>query len=220
MAEGFPPDLDKGSGADAVLAPALDPDDPFENPSRLLDRLNARAFHEPIVQRWMGRFTQQARRQLRRVEGRLDIGFDIEDVIQEFWLRFLTSHDDVKWNSLAHLNAYARMLIRRVAIDRARQRRSSKRGGDRVDVHLDDIEIGHDPSIAQGNAAFYEKALDQLSGRERRLMDLHFLGGYTHEEVAEILGLRSVGAARIALHRALRKLKALYGAHKRGGQPL
>ncbi len=55
-----------------------------------------------------------------------------------------------------------------------------------------------------------EEALRQLDPRLRAVFFLKDVEGYSHEEIAELLGI-SVGAARVRLHRARRKLRQYLG---------
>jgi RNA polymerase sigma factor (sigma-70 family) len=45
-----------------------------------------------------------------------------------------------------------------------------------------------------------------LDSDEKHLVTMHYLEGYKYTEMAEILG-RSAGALRVAVHRAINKLK-------------
>ena len=53
-------------------------------------------------------------------------------------------------------------------------------------------------------------ALRALPGNLRVVFMLRDIEGYTHAEIAELLGIRS-GTAEVRLHRARRKLRALLG---------
>jgi RNA polymerase sigma factor (sigma-70 family) len=52
-----------------------------------------------------------------------------------------------------------------------------------------------------------EHLLDQLPPRQREVCLLHS-GGYSHREISRILGI-TIGASKVALHRAVRRLQAL-----------
>lgn len=56
-----------------------------------------------------------------------------------------------------------------------------------------------------------ERALGELSGPLRDVFLLKEVEGYPHEEIAEMLGIR-VGASKVRLHRAKKRLRELLGA--------
>jgi RNA polymerase sigma factor (TIGR02999 family) len=97
----------------------------------------------------------------------------------------------------AHFLALASQVMRRILVDHARSRHSNKRGGDAFRVTLDPavFEDGAAPEI--GLLAL-DIALDALAVEEpglARAVELHYFGGLTAEESAEVTG-RSVHSAR------------------------
>jgi RNA polymerase sigma-70 factor (ECF subfamily) len=80
--------------------------------------------------------------------------------------------------------------MRRVLVEHARRRRAEKRGGGWQRVPLDDLlEHFEQPS---GDIVALHEALDQLAAddpREAEIVQLHFFGGQTFPEVAELLGV-------------------------------
>jgi RNA polymerase sigma-70 factor (ECF subfamily) len=55
-----------------------------------------------------------------------------------------------------------------------------------------------------------ERALAQLPPRYREVVVLHELEGYTHDEIAELLGIEP-GTSKSQLHHARRRLRTLIG---------
>ena len=106
------------------------------------------------------------------------------------YLRLL--HDqDLPWESRSHLLGTAAVAMRRLLIDRARERQAQKRGGGMTPVELDE-----GMAAAADTAAAEVLALDQALGRLEavdarlaRVVELRFFGGLTVEEVAEALGV-------------------------------
>jgi RNA polymerase sigma factor (TIGR02999 family) len=80
--------------------------------------------------------------------------------------------------------------MRNILCDRARQKRSLKRGGDRERV---DLEVAHlafeDPSedILALDHALTE--LEQADPRKAQIVVLHYFAGMTMPEIAEIIGV-------------------------------
>jgi len=128
-----------------------------------------------------------ARRQLRN-EG---IGHTLNTtaLVHEAYLRLATpSHLDI--GGRAEFLAIAATAMRRVLIDYARQRTAQKRGGVRVRVELDDLEVAADGRAEQLMAL--DEALTALAAsnpRLARVVDCRFFGGMSQEETALALQL-------------------------------
>ena len=94
------------------------------------------------------------------------------------------------WNSRRYFFAAAAEAMRRILVDRARNRRRLKRGGGLARV---DVDLGSVPLEAPGDDLIdLDEALTEL-GREdplcARLVALRFFAGLTQAEAAEALGL-------------------------------
>jgi RNA polymerase sigma factor (TIGR02999 family) len=93
-----------------------------------------------------------------------------------------------------HLFAAAAEAMRRILIDRARARRSRKRGGDRRRVVLDGV-ASPDPDE---RLLALDEALTRLAGADplaARVVEMHHFTDMSHEQVAVALGI-SVYRAR------------------------
>ena len=107
-------------------------------------------------------------------------------LIHETYLRLLGS--PVAWESRNHFFAIAARLMRRILVDRARARRSLKRGGEGRPVSLDDehLVVGppHRDLVSLDDAL---SALAVVDPRKSRVVELRFFGGLSVEETAEVL---------------------------------
>jgi RNA polymerase sigma factor (TIGR02999 family) len=94
------------------------------------------------------------------------------------------------WNDRAHFMAVAAIAMRRILVDRARSRKTLKRGGARVSVPLDSIDLSADDRaellVALDAALDRLRALDE---RQARVVECRFFGGMTEDETAEALGI-------------------------------
>jgi RNA polymerase sigma factor (TIGR02999 family) len=80
--------------------------------------------------------------------------------------------------------------MRRILLNRARDRQRLKRGGGRKRLDLDQIEIAQDPEDEQLIAL--DEALAQLAVEDpgaAQLVHLRFFAGLTQQEAADSLGL-------------------------------
>jgi RNA polymerase sigma factor (TIGR02999 family) len=94
--------------------------------------------------------------------------------------------------------------MRRILVDHATARSATKRGGKASKLPLDDA-IVISPELGDDVLNLHE-ALNQLAERDQRkaeIMELHYFGGLTYEEMAEVLGL-----SRSTLDRDIRFAKA------------
>jgi RNA polymerase sigma-70 factor (ECF subfamily) len=108
-------------------------------------------------------------------------------LVNEAYLRLIdTSH--VRWQNRAHFFAVSAQLMRRILVDFARSRNYLKRGGDAVQVSLDEA-LAISPEQDMDLVAL-DQALDALSAideRKTRVVELRFFGGLSIEETAEVL---------------------------------
>ena len=132
------------------------------------------------------------------------------ELVHEAYLR-LIDQTRVQWNDRAHFLAVAAMAMRRILVDRARSRQTLKRGGARVSVPLESVDLSADDRaellVALDEALDRLRALDE---RQARVVELRFFTGLSVEETAEVLGVspatvkRDWTLARAWLHRDLK----------------
>lgn len=136
-------------------------------------------------------------------------------LVNELYLR-LSERVEVAWQNRAHFFAFAATQMRRILVDHARHHRANKRGGDRVEVTLDELAaFSSQPNV---DLLDLDRALEALAAEDTRLVkvvELHFFGGLKVEEVAEVLG---IGSATVK--RDLRAAKAflLHRMKKQGSE--
>lgn len=116
-------------------------------------------------------------------------------LVHEAYLRLIDCNN-VRWQNRAQFFALAARMMRHILVDAARSAACAKRGGAVVHVSLDEAmevvnESGSDV-VAIDEAL---TALAALDPRQSKVVELHFFGGLTWEEVAEVLDV-SVGTVR------------------------
>jgi RNA polymerase sigma factor (TIGR02999 family) len=118
------------------------------------------------------------------------------ELVHEAYLR-LIDQTRVQWNDRAHFLGVASIAMRRILVDRARSRHSLKRGGARIAVPLDAIELGTDERadllVALDEAL---KRLRDIDERQARVVECRFFGGMSEEETAAALGIGLRTASR------------------------
>lgn len=108
-------------------------------------------------------------------------------LVNEAYLRLIDS-SRVQWQNRAHFFALSAQLMRRVLVDFARARNYQKRGGDAVQVSLNEAVAGSTERsadlVALDDAL---TALAETDERASRVVELRFFGGLSIEETAEAL---------------------------------
>ena len=117
------------------------------------------------------------------------------DLVHETYLR-LVGTKEVNWNGAGHFFGAAAQAMRRILIDRARQRATTKRGGDRVRIELNSqmIDIVRDDKLVR-----LDEALDNLESydaRKAEVVKLRFFAGLTNRETAAALDISEATADR------------------------
>jgi RNA polymerase sigma factor (TIGR02999 family) len=117
-------------------------------------------------------------------------------LVHEAYLRLLPAcgsrreDSEPRWDSRGHFFAAAAEAMRRILLNRARDKKRVKRGGERRRVDLDKIEIALDTDDEQLIAL--DEALGQLAAEDpdvARLVDLRFFAGLRLKDAAAALGL-------------------------------
>ena len=132
-------------------------------------------------------------------------------LVHEAWLQ-LGGDKQPRWESRAHFFGAAAEAMRRILVDRAREKQALKRGGDLKRVDLDAVEL---PSpMPDDQLLALDESLERLATVDTRaaeMVKLCFFVGLTQAEAAQELGMslstgeRVWGFARAWLLREVKK---------------
>ncbi len=101
----------------------------------------------------------------------------------------LVKESKIDINDRAHFFALSSRLMRQRLIDYARNKKAKKRGGEGMDVSLDDaIYISIDPRIELIALDEALTKLEELDSAQSELVEMLYFTGLTQEETAELLG--------------------------------
>jgi RNA polymerase sigma factor (TIGR02999 family) len=123
-------------------------------------------------------------------------------LVHEAWLRMVGGDKGDAWNSRNHFFAAAAEAMRRILVESARRKTALKRGGDGVRIDLD----SHADFVAvdrPGEVIGVHDALDALAATDALAADLvklHYFGGFSIEEAAELLGMSRATAHRLWIY--------------------
>jgi len=112
-------------------------------------------------------------------------------LVHEAYLRLVDAGSrEQTWNSRGHFFAAAAEAMRRILVNRARDKRRLKRGGARHRIDLDHIEIALDSP--DEDLIELDEAIQALASEDdvgANLVKLRFFAGLTLGEAAESLGI-------------------------------
>ena len=118
-------------------------------------------------------------------------------LVNELCLR-LFRNQPISYQNRAHFFAIAAQTMRRILIDHARARVTSKRGGEQQRVPLSDVDgwtvLTPSEDLLALDAAL--SALEAADPRAARIVELRFFGGLREDEVAEVLGVSVITVKR------------------------
>ena len=110
-------------------------------------------------------------------------------LVHEAYLR-LVDATKVEWHDRAHFFAVSAQIMRRILVDLARERVSSKRGGRLTKVNFDKIpEISSERARELVAVDESLNSLAEMDPRKAQVIELRFFGGLSVEETAEVLNI-------------------------------
>jgi len=117
-------------------------------------------------------------------------------LVHEAWLR-LVGTENPQFEGRGHFFAAAAEAMRRILIDRARQKLSLKRGAGAARVNLEDLEVASaadDDTLLAVDEALTKLAREDPDSAE--FIKLRFFAGMTNDEAAQALGIPERTARR------------------------
>jgi RNA polymerase sigma factor (TIGR02999 family) len=115
---------------------------------------------------------------------------DATALVHEAYLRLVGQGDELRWDSRGHFFAAAAEAMRRILINRARDKKRDKRGGGWRRVDLDRLAVlddAGDEDLLALDVALEELARENPACAE--LIKLRFFAGLTLGDAADALGM-------------------------------
>ncbi|MEP5937565.1 MAG: ECF-type sigma factor [Erythrobacter sp.] len=115
-------------------------------------------------------------------------------LVHEAWTKLADAN--IAWNDRKHFYAVATRMMKRLLINEANARKAAKRGGDQIRVTLGDDAGGTDSDrdLLELNEAL--QSLAKVAPRKAELIELHYFGGLTAEQIVEVSGLSTATITR------------------------
>lgn len=118
-------------------------------------------------------------------------------LVHEAYLKLIGRNPDRNWNGRGHFYVAAAECMRRILVDRARQKRRQKRGGGQQRVPLSEVhEVADAPAE---DLLALDEALSRLAvvhPAQSELVKLRYFAGLSEVEAAAILGVSRATASR------------------------
>lgn len=143
---------------------------------------------------------------------------DVDDVLQEAFLRAYRSIDGFDYRAPGSFMSWLARMAEHVIAEAARAQKRPKRAGEHVPFRSESNPAGPEPADSHTPSRIFTEneslgrfvdLLERLPEDYRRVILLAKVEGLTSSEVAERME-RSKEAASVLLHRAIRRLQALY----------
>jgi RNA polymerase sigma factor (TIGR02999 family) len=97
---------------------------------------------------------------------------------------------EVDWADRAHFFAIAARQMRRILVNHGEAHRAAKRGGGLPHAGLDEaLDIVGTPSAEISDLDDALRRLEAFDARKAQILELHYFGGLTYDEMAQALGL-------------------------------
>jgi len=127
---------------------------------------------------------------------RADHTLQATGLVHEAYLR-LVDQTSITWQNRGHFFSVAAKVMRRILVDHARRHRAGKRSGEWEKVEFDEVwtpAASRSVDLVALDDALQDLA--RLNPRHSQIVELHFFGGPTFEEVAEVLDISPRTAQR------------------------
>lgn len=144
---------------------------------------------------------RQARLQRRRWKG--DPSLQTTALAHEAYLK-LVAAEERSWETRSHFLAVAAKAMRHILIDRARRKKTQKRGGEKAPLSLEKLRetLGQEVAMTEEDAEAFvllDEALERLEEKRPRAargVECRFFSGMTIEETAEALSVSTATVSR------------------------
>jgi RNA polymerase sigma factor (TIGR02999 family) len=118
-------------------------------------------------------------------------------LVHEAYLRLVGGERAQHWNSRGHFFAAAAEAMRRILVERAREKGCAKRGGGRRRLDVDALQLA--TTVTPDQLLAIDDALAQLERDDptaARIVKLRYFTGLTVEEAGQALGVATTTAYR------------------------
>lgn len=120
-------------------------------------------------------------------------------LVHEAYLRLVgKGESNQPWNNRGHFFAAAAEAMRRILVENARRKSAAKHGGGMARGELEPSALA--AAAPSDEVIAVHDALDELAAQDKlaaELVKLHYFGGFSLEEAAELLGMSRASGYRV-----------------------
>jgi RNA polymerase sigma factor (TIGR02999 family) len=106
-------------------------------------------------------------------------------LVNEAWMRLVQQNPEVQCRS--HFVAVAAHYMRQILVEHARRRNAQKRGSGEKPLDLEAIAVASERPASLIALDDGLNELARMDARPARIVELHYFGGLSYEEIAEFL---------------------------------
>jgi RNA polymerase sigma factor (TIGR02999 family) len=137
--------------------------------------------------------------------------FQATALVHEAYLRLVDVDAPQRWDSRGHFFAAAAESMRRILVDRAREKGRQKRGGNLGRIDIDSLDLA--TTVTPDQLLAVDEALAKLAAGDAvagKIVELRYFAGLTVDEAGKALGVSTATAyrhwnyARVWLYEELR----------------
>lgn len=118
-------------------------------------------------------------------------------LVHEAYLRLVDAKNAQHWNSRGHFFGAAAEAMRRILVDRAREKAAEKRAGGRKRVPFDSDMPGATDPVALLDLDEALSVLETHDAEAAKLVKLRYFAGFSHKDAAEVMGISRRAADRL-----------------------
>ncbi|MEK6261444.1 MAG: ECF-type sigma factor [Planctomycetota bacterium] len=122
-------------------------------------------------------------------------------LVHEAYVRLVSGGDAERWDHRGHFFAAAAEAMRRILVDRVRQKAAEKHGGELRRIEFDAaLLMAGEQSGRAVDLLTLDEALTELEQHDEpaaRLVKLRYFAGLSHQEAAEAMGVTRRAADRL-----------------------
>ena len=129
---------------------------------------------------------------------------EAEDVVQEVFIRLWQKRDDLK--HIDSIEAWSMTMTRNLTLDKFRTRKLEFLALNNAE-NIADTRAVPDVMVEQSEIKTdIDKIIDSLSGKQKQVIRLRDIEGYTYQEIGEIIGIDQ-NLVKVTLFRARENLR-------------
>jgi RNA polymerase sigma-70 factor (ECF subfamily) len=175
---------------------------PAENTVELLRRIREgdAGARNRLIERYFDALHRWARG---RLPGNARAEMNTEDLVQEVLIRALQGLETFQWRETGSFLAYLRQILKNRIRDELRKVQRRPRTEELVEDVTEDAPSPFEQAIDRESWERYEAALSELPPQQQEGVIMRVELQFTHQQVADALGLPTANAARMMLSRAI-----------------